>query len=46
MRWPQWPAIVSSKDTKRTQSYFQLSRECCQVLEKMVSAEGIEPSTY
>src|SRR5216684_2404523 len=34
MKWPPWPAIGSSKDTKRTQSYFQLSRECCQVIEK------------
>jgi hypothetical protein len=46
MRWPRWPAIESSKDTKRTQSVEWGSSRSCQVIEKMVSAVGIEPTTY
>jgi integrase len=46
MRWPPWPAIGSSKDAKRTQSVGPGSSRSCQVLEKMVSAVGIEPTTY
>src|SRR5467141_161644 len=42
MRWPPWPAVGSSQDTKRTQSVGPGSSRSCQVIEKMVSAEGIE----
>jgi hypothetical protein len=46
MRWPQSPAVECSKDTKRTQSVERGSGRSCQVIEKMVSAVGIEPTTY
>jgi hypothetical protein len=46
MRWPRLPAIESSKDTKRTQSVEWGSSRSCQVIEKTVSAVGIEPTTY
>jgi|HubBroStandDraft_4_1064222.scaffolds.fasta_scaffold06831_4 hypothetical protein len=38
----RWPAIESSKHTKRTQSVEWGSSRSNQVIEKMVSAEGIE----